>query len=383
VKRFAAAAAVIALLAVPALAGGPTDEEANAWAKKVEEGMKARDPSFLDGCTDLEGVARRAFEGLSVEEKTATSFIAAIKGQPGWGTQIMTAALGKKGGWKFLRIVDRGTDKAAIFRATPETGGFTYDEFTLGKDANGRLLATDLYAYAGFMRISSVMRQAAITLALREDKELLGHLKGPEAEWARHAREVDAIANLSKSQKFPEVLEACKKLPESLQTQRTVLMFRMKAAKAIGTEEYKAVLDVLDKTYGQDPAMALALIDQAALDKNWKKALACLDTLDKAVGGDAYIDYKRCSIRFNANELDEAKAAGLRAIEKEPELVPAQAALVSVAVRAKDWKATRKGLETLEKLGVKLADLEKLPEFSEFVKTDEYAAWVKAHSEKK
>ncbi len=379
-KRFAAAAAVVALSALPALAEGPSDEEALAWAKKMETALRDRKPGVLDLTIDVDAIVERAFAGLDVTEKVQAGFLQEMRSQMAWGSQIANA-LGETGTLKLLRVVKRGDDNVVIFRGIG-AGGLAYYELTLAKDASGRTRTIDMYGYARNTRMSAVMRQSALGLAMRQNKELLERLKGPEAEMARHLHDFRPINDLMKEKKWPEALAALRKLPESLQKHQTVLLFKLTSAKNTSPEEYKAVLDEIEKVHGQDPAFALTLLDQAWLDKNWKRVLAALDTLDGAVGGDAYLDCLRGAVRIEANELAEAKTAALRAVEREPDLAAAHSTLMTVALKAKDWPGVKAALERAEKHGVPIADIAKLPAYSEFVKTDEYAAWAKEHEKK-
>jgi hypothetical protein len=381
VTRFAAAAAATLFLAVPAFAESPTDEEALAWAKKVEETVRAHDPSFLDQSLDYDEMGARAFAGLSVKDKTRTDFVAGMKAGGSFGKGIV-ASLGEKGTWKLVRVLKRGDERVAVFRAVMEVGGWTYQELSIGKKGE-RTCFYDLVNHGTAVRLSTFMRQMALSLAVMEDKDLSSRLKGAEVELAKHIDDLQTLNKLNRAQKWQEAYDTCKKLPEALRTSRMILLVQLQTAKNLGPEEYKATLFECRKVLGKDPAIAILSFDRYLQDQDWTQALAALDVVDKAVGGDAFLDYQRCEVHYKAGALDEAKKAGERAIEKEPELESAQWALVTIALKTKDWKGARAGLERLEKQGVKLNDLTKVPVFSEFVKTDEYAAWVKGHSEKK
>src|SRR5579883_2716730 len=311
------AVALVALVATPALADGPTDDEATAWGKKVQETLTARDPAFLDECLDFDAISTRIFAGLSLKDSTKRDFIAGVKDGMQFGGQIV-GALGKEGTCKFVRLVKRGDEKVALMRMTFDSGAWTYQEFTLTKNANGKVGTVDVFSYAMGVHTLGMMRQNVLALAIGEDED-----------------------------------------------------------------DYKAVLDLLEKHHGKDPSVALTLFDRALITKDWKKAQASLDAVEKAVGGDPFIDYQRCEVHFAAKELDEAKKAAERAIEKEADLMPAQWSLVTIALKQKDWSGAKSRLETIEKLGVEMGDLTQVEAFSEFVKTKEYEAWLAAHKEKK
>jgi hypothetical protein len=376
------AVALVALVATPALADGLTDDEATAWGKKVQETLTARDPAFLDESLDFDAISTRIFVGLPLKDSTKKDFIAGVKDGMQFGGQVV-AALGKEGTCKFVRLVQRGDEKVALLRMTFDSGAWTYQEFTLTKNAQGKVGVLDLYSYAMGVHTLGMMRQNVLALAIGEDKELSKRLEGPEAELARHMKDVETISKHMRAQRWADALAACRKLPESLQTTRMILMFEMQSAQNTNEDDYKAVLDLLEKHHGKDPSVALTLFDRALITKDWKKAQASLDAVEKAVGGDPFIDYQRCEVHFAAKELDEAKKAAERALEKEQDLMPAQWSLVTIALEKKEWAGAKSRLETIEKLGVQIGDLTQVEAFSGFVKTKEYDAWMKDHENKK
>ena len=73
------AVALVLVLSSAALADDPTDEESTAWAKKIEETIRARDPAFLDKSFDLDAIADKALEGLDMKPEARRGFVAGMK----------------------------------------------------------------------------------------------------------------------------------------------------------------------------------------------------------------------------------------------------------------------------------------------------------------
>ncbi len=372
---------LLVVLAGRALADGPTEEEALAWARRVEGSLGARAGGFLDASIDRDAIAARAFSGLAVKDETKARFLDDMKSGKGYGTALV-ASLGKKGSWKFLRIVKRGASLAAVFRLLPEAGGFSYDELLLGKNANGETCVVDAFAYATGLRLSTQAREAALSVALAEDKALADRLEGVEAELARHMTDLATMTRQNGEKKWSEALDTYKRLPEVLRKSHMVRLRALLPAREVGKAEYKALLDEVEKDSGDDPALALVLHDHALLEKDWTRALAHLDTVDKAIGGDTYLEAERGEVHLGQGDLASAKAKAKKALDAEPDLKKGHWVLVAVANRSKDWPGLRSELEALEKLGVKLNDLSNVAAYADFVKTDEYRAWRKGHDSK-
>lgn len=106
-------------------------------------------------------------------------------------------------------------------------------------------------------------------------------------------------------------------------------------------------------------------------------AIECLYRLDEAIGGDPALDVMRARAYEDAGRIAEARTCASRAAEREPALDGAWWTLVDVALRQKDWKEVARGLEGAEtNLGWKPGDHAAESGYEEFVKSDEYRAWL-------
>jgi len=372
---------LVLALAAPALADQPTADEVSTWAKKVDETIRAHDASFLDQSFDFALIVSRAFTGLGLKDSVKEDFVTGLKKGKGYGTAIV-AGLGKKGSWKLVRVTKKEEKDVAIFRIVPENGAFAYHEFVLDKN-DGKICVTDTFAFGSGIKLASQVRADALALALKEDPTILDRLDQHEAERTKHWKELQGIWQMQVDKKWLDAIEAYKKLPQTLQETRMVLLMKLTAARHVSEDEKAAVIEALEKKHSDDPTAGFRLLEAGYEDRDWKMAEKGLDILDKATGGDAYLDFKRCEVHFTANEYDAARAAGNKALDKEPDLAAAHWALIGLANKQKDWEGVVNGLDRAEKNGIKIPDLTRSPNYGEFVKSDDYREWKKAHEEKK
>ena len=67
------------------------------------------------------------------------------------------------------------------------------------------------------------------------------------------------------------------------------------------------------------PAFDLILMNHYVLGRRADDALACIDRLGKAVGGDPYLDADRAGIYLNKGDLAAAKKCAQKAAAVEPD----------------------------------------------------------------
>src|SRR5205823_6036781 len=138
-------------------------------------------------------------------------------------------------------------------------------------------------------------------------------------------------------------------------------------------------LDALQTAFPSDPSVSIVLMVSLADSGRFAEALAAVDALEKAVGGDAYLEFKRSEILFIAEDYERAKQAALRAIQAEKTLAQPYNMMVRISVRKNLFSDAVRWLISLERdAGAQLADLTKIEEFKEFIASSEYREWAKS-----
>jgi tetratricopeptide (TPR) repeat protein len=199
---------------------------------------------------------------------------------------------------------------------------------------------------------------------------------------------MDAASALKKSRelqsegKFAEALGVIDALPKQVHDSRMVQMARLRVADQLSEDAYKQALDELAKLFPNDPSVALVDVDGAFLRHDYTKALADIDTIDAAIGGDPFQDAIRASVLLQRNQpgdYDKAAAAADKAITTEPTLAKGWWSRLDVAVKRKDYKLAVETMQHLrEHFSAKLDPdaLAKLPDYAAFLASDEYKAYA-------
>jgi hypothetical protein len=80
-----------------------------------------------------------------------------------------------------------------------------------------------------------------------------------------------------------------------------------------------------------------------------------------------------------SGDLASARSRAASAIAEESDLSPGWWLLVQVCLQQRDFQTVAEALSKIEQnLHVQIGDLEKLPDYAEFVKSKEYAVWRQA-----
>jgi predicted Zn-dependent protease len=193
----------------------------------------------------------------------------------------------------------------------------------------------------------------------------------------QHLSEYAAMAEGLRAKKYSRVLETYKRLPASMKKRKTVLTLRLAATQSIDNAEYLRGVDDYRKYYPKDAAIDLLGLGARVLRKSYDQALAGIDRIDDAVGGDPYLKVIRAEILEQQGKPVAARKMAEAAIVEDPTLQAAYFVLVTQTLNNRDFAKTAELLSTMEAtLNIRFKDLGAVPAYKEFVKSWEYRAWL-------
>jgi tetratricopeptide (TPR) repeat protein len=295
--------------------------------------------------------------------------------------QAILASVNAGGSYHFLRTVVVDGRKRARFRMITAAGGLNYHDFILGRSKGQEVVAIDLYIFLIGEPYSQNTRRMFLPSAEKALKGGLDRLAPSDREFLTHIGEYAALAQYAREKKNREVLEMYRVLPPSLKKEKTVLLLRLTSAQSISRAEYMIAIDDFRKAYPNDALVDIVSIDGFIRRKSYVRALEALDRVDKAVGGDPYLNVLRANLRSRQGDLDGARQLAQKAITQEPTLKNAYYMLVDLSLKTKNFAETARLLDLLQtKFGIGWDSLSNSPAFAEFTKSSEYRAWRASRS---
>lgn len=146
---------------------------------------------------------------------------------------------------------------------------------------------------------------------------------------------------------------------------------------ADGEADYLAAMQMFRKLYPEDAAIDFISIDYFFLQKRFDEARKSIDRLDRAVGGDPYLNVIRGNAWMEEGRFDEARQAMEEAIKKKPDLANAYWMRITLSLRERKHADTLKWLQTtVEKWHVTIGNLNEFPDYAEFVNSPQHGEWL-------
>lgn len=363
--------------------GGPiTQEDAEAFADELEQAIEADDLDGLLRLFDFDALVDRALTGLELTPKSRTDIrlgmIAGLRKSAELQRKILEEV--RAGAtYETLRIHEQDGGRRVLVRMLSD-GGLNYHDYVLTKRPGGRAQAADVFVYFSGELVSTSMRRAMLPLAVQQSRNLIDRLTRSESDYVKHQSAILKVIQTSNNGPHDETLRLFDTLPESVKTDKNLLLARIRAAQNIGDDAlYAAAIEDFRRAHPDDVAVDIISLDYYVLRNQTKPAMAAIDRLDEQVGGDPYLDVFRAGIAVQAENFPLAREAAERAVKNLPDLRAPLDTLLDIVLHDEDHKATLAVLTKLrDRFGVTFKDLREVPPFEKFVASPQFQTWLES-----
>jgi tetratricopeptide (TPR) repeat protein len=360
-----------------------SEDEANQFVDKFSGLILRGDREGANKLIDWDGVLALATQTpespklASVRKAFSTASVQQLRSAAGITAKIYDE-LKRGGSYKCVRIEINGPEPFAMYRFNlAQQRGVNYHRIYLKRNADGSIVASDVFVLLTAERLSETLRRSWVPFAQSELRSGLERLLLPRDPYVDSLVMLGKFAQLAASQKSVEALELYRKLPPAAQRDKSALVLRVVAASTVSEEEFLEAVKDLRKYLPDDVAADFILVGSYRIRRKFAEALECLDRTSKRMGGDSMLLVSRAQILLEMKRVPEAREAIEDAILGEPDLSDAYSIGIDVSLADQNFDETVKYLTILEsQFGQKWKDLREVPGFAEFVKTPQYEKWA-------
>lgn len=365
---------------VGAPAGPVSAHEAERFGIALEEAVRLGDLAECEAQIDWNTICTKATNGIPASDKVRKDFRAAtdasLRGTTGlFGSAIATVGAG--GTFRFLRLVERGSQTLALFRIAHADGGMPqYVALLLEADSEGAALATDIDQITDGGFVSARLRRFFLALAGSSTRGLEDKVRGPDKLRAHHLKDLDAAEEGFLAGQNKAALESLDRLPAELRGALDVVLLRLNVARSISASAFSDALEDARTRLPRNASIELIALDHFVVTGAHADARKALAAASAAIGGDPYLDWLDATIADAAGDLDLARDACRRAIGADPSLQEAWWTLLSIAVRQDQFTEAALLLDRMsERFEVDWNGLAAAPAYATFFASDAGRAW--------
>lgn len=347
----------------------------DAFAKKLEQDLKDGNAAGVKAAFNLKGIISKILSGVQTSGPDMDKFRLGMNQGlrqnldhliKMWAEQQVT--------YKHL-VIHEGLLKPR-FRFSSDTMGTILLDFTVEKDAEGKLGIVDFYNQVLGSGMVEQSRQAALPALAELDKSFMKRLFDKPNTKLEDIEKFGKLSDKFRQQDHTGVIEVYNSMPEEMKSNITANAMYLGALQAAGDlEGYKKALQASANQY-TSANFQFKLVDLYYMEKNYAKAIECLDGFMAALEQDAELLSWKGQLQVAKGEPALAATTIREALALEPKNTEVHAQGLDVFLAAKDFEAAATSMKFLESTGkYNFKDSLKDPLWAEFLQSPASQPW--------
>jgi tetratricopeptide (TPR) repeat protein len=363
-----------------------TEEEGQAFGAELEAAVGADNRAKTAELFNLAGIfykSKSDFEGPPEYHAQLRKHAEEdAKNDP--AVPLLLESVRRGGQFKFLRVHTVDGRARALMRRIGPHGSVDYLDFVPIRQANGRVVAEDIFSASNGELLTETNRRMQLKVAAEQNHGPPGHSSSTAKLWVPSIPKMNDMLRAKRERKYAEAIQIYRTLPAEIRAEKSIYLRYLWAAEAVSANEFLIALDGFRRQFPGDPALTFQDVDFYCLNRSFEEALRSIDKAEKAIGGDPYLNALRAKILVKAWRHKEARAVADKAIEQEPTLTHGYWGRIAVSLAETHHADTLALLKKLvENTGQSVGDLRNDPDFVVFVRTAEYQEWLKWYAGRK
>jgi tetratricopeptide (TPR) repeat protein len=356
--------------------GAPlTEADGQAFGAKLESAIAAGDTAAVKDLMRPAEILERSVSDLGLSSSDKKNLFTLGERVSSTFPEQFTKVAADGGSYDVIRVRMVAGRPRVIVRLMHPEGASNYHEYTLIRYPDNQIAAEDVYIYLSGEPLSHTFRRIMLNILNMQHKGFK-NLNKEEQVLVDHQQDINTMTTMVRNGQHAEAFAIYQKLPAELHNNKLVQIVAIQAAGGSGDDEaYMAEMERFRKNFPKDAAGDLISIDYYLLQKKYDEALAAIDRLDNALGGDPYLNSMRANVFIEMGKLPEAREHADKALQETPKIAQVYWTKVTVTALAKDHDETRDTLKLIvEKIDPTLTpeDIKNDERFVEFVKTPQF-----------
>ncbi|QIF00037.1 hypothetical protein [Roseimicrobium sp. ORNL1] len=345
----------------------------DAFGRQLEADLLAKNTSGIRTSFLVLEIVERVMAGISVSGPNFNMFKQGLeKGMPDKVGAIVQEWSQQDAKYKGLVLEDG--EVRLRFRLLSDAG-IIFMDILVTKRPSGRLGIIDYYNRVTGGSMTEQMRQVMLPTLMELDRQVEQKSVSNASSMAQDdLNQLTAIGRHYKDKNFRGIIDAYQLLSPEMKRSHMAMSFRLDALEHLQDQEgYKAALQEAAQT-SKSANFQFLLVDVYAIEKDYDKAIECLELFMTAMGKDAALLTVKGTLQLDKGAHDAARATIHEALALEPDSSSIHLRALEVLLATKDHPATATSVRFLQERGGVKINLT-APGFADFMKSPESAPW--------
>jgi|SRR5579859_1532897 len=357
-------------------------ERAADFARRLEAAVAKGERISLDMAMDADAFYNRVVDTAKLSQNLEEFYKPMIRMSFTSGPYF--GVLKGRVTYKFLRIRKADDGLRALFRLTGQGAAFHYHELLLTPDVESfRIVDYFVLKFEGFQ--SELTRRSVMPSpqTLKLFNKLQHHPTPGDVMMDYNSNVLNQFSQLVTAGEHQKALDKYYENVQALKNVGIAQVLHVNAARMIDQATYDKALKEMAEVFKTGPAVDIVTLGGHLQYGQLDGALSCIDRIEKHVGGDIFLNVIRGNAYLGDKQPAKARDFFRAVTETEPTLDQGWWTLIAANLALKEYKEVVRCLNAVEKhLDVTIGDLSKVKTYEEFLKSPEYADWMKGRDPK-
>lgn len=317
------------------------NNEYQVVADSIEQTLMNEDKVYFNNLMDWKLILLRGLKGIKQNSEYFDGFLSSVNKQTDLGQSLINQI--KKGSiLTYLKQQSANEDNVQkiLFRIYDTNGGgLNYINFLIKKFPNKQYKIIDYYPFiVGEYFSESIARfyKTGLQEVMKANSNVLDNMSI-----------FKKLPELIRNGNYKEAWTLIGNLDDEWKNQKFCWVYRIAVSQKIDNALYSKTIDEYEKRFPNDPSLYLISIDGYYLNKEYEKALDCINKLDNSIEGDVFLDFLRGNLYMILEKKDEAKKTYARFLENFPAFKIVYNKLLDLVVNDKEYE---KAIQLLDKI---------------------------------
>jgi hypothetical protein len=288
----------------------------------------------------------------------------------------MGQQIGDGANYDLVRVIRRQGNTHVLFRLFSGNQGLNYHDIRL-KRSGTQIVGDRLFIAISGEEFADTLK-TIIAPALQANNSIYAQLSGVQKREMESLKQFGKMAESIRNGDPRRAIEIHNSLPKEVQDRKIVLLSLINAANLTGDDSiYQQAIKRYVQNYPDDPSSGFASIDMAVMQNDAEQLRRSYESIKNWTGGDAFLDLLIGSALCQMGQVEEGSEMTQNI---DPVTLPVASAhdfKLSIALLTKDHETVLKNLRIMrDDYGYEFSDLREAEGFEEFVKSDQFQAWL-------
>ncbi len=353
------------------------NEEVIEFAQNIEASLENGNPSYFNGHFDMDSFINKIImneEGKLYDANNFNEgFVSGLRESFDFGSTII-GQVSHGGSYSFIKYYEKDSIPHIVFRLF-NINGINYHDFELYQKDND-IMIVDMYIYLSGENMSTTFHRMYLGFLYSIGKSTIG--RRMDDNYLESVIQYTVVKNTYNKGKFKKAYRKFRRIPDKFKKEKICQIMNIQISFHLSDKKYMKAIDEYMSLYPDDPSFYLVSVDGYILHERYDEAIQSIDSLDRQLGSDPFLDYLRGNLYYEMDDYEKAGRAYKNLIKFMPDFELGYLSLLGVLMEEYEYDDAITVMDMMTyNFNMYKEDFKMfLGNYPQFLESEEFTSWM-------